>query len=84
MLLNPAHELLEERAYTPLLSPPAPEGVSYVADNGEEMFTHTYGSIVRCCIAVDGVSFAYTAHHEKDRKYYCHVFQALTFDEVSQ
>jgi hypothetical protein len=31
---------------------------------------------------VDGISFAYAARHEKD-KYYCHVFQALTYEEVS-
>lgn len=59
------------------------DGVSYVADNGQEMFTHTYGSMVRCCIAVDKISFAYIAHHEKDRKYYCHAFQALTYEDVS-
>ena len=58
------------------------EGVIYVADNGEEMFTHTYGCIVRCCIAIDGISFAYIAHREKDNKYFCHVFQALTYEEV--
>ena len=58
-----------------------PEGVSFVADNGQELFSHSYGSILQCCIAVDGISFAYIARHEKD-KYFCHVFQALTYEEV--
>lgn len=58
-----------------------PEGVSFVADNGQELFKHSYGNILHCCTAVDGISFAYTARQEKDR-YFCHVFQALTYEEV--
>ena len=58
-----------------------PEEVSFVADNGLELFNHSYGNILHCCIAVDGISFAYAARQEKD-KYFCHVFQALTYEEV--
>ena len=58
--------------------------MTYVADNGQELFSHTYGSILQCCIAIDGISFAYIARREKDNKYLCHVFQALTYEEVSQ
>lgn len=57
------------------------EGVSFVEDNGKELFSHSYGNILQCCIAVDGISFAYAARQEKD-KYFCHVFQALTYEEV--
>ena len=60
------------------------EQVTYVADSGQELFSHTYGSILQCCIAVDGISFAYIARREKDNKYLCHVFQALTYEEVSE
>lgn len=56
--------------------------VSFVADNGQELFNHSYGNIMQCCIAVDGISFAYAVRQEKD-KYFCHVFQALTYEEVS-
>ena len=59
-----------------------PEEVSFVADNGQELFNHRYDSILQCCIAVDGISFAYASRQEKD-KYFCHVFQALTYEEVS-
>ena len=58
-----------------------PEGVSFVADNGQELFNHSYGNILQCCIAMDGISFAYAARQEKDR-YFCHVFQELTYEEV--
>ena len=60
------------------------EQVTYVADNGQELFSHTYGSILQCCLAVDGISFAYIARREKDNKYLCHVFQALTYEEVER
>ena len=56
--------------------------MTYVADNGQELFSHAYGSILQCCLAVDGISFAYIARREKDDKYLCHVFQALTYEEV--
>ena len=56
--------------------------VTYVADSGQELFSHTYGSILQCCIAIDGISFAYISRREKDNKYLCHVFQALTYEEV--
>lgn len=56
----------------------------YVADNGQELFSHTYSSILQCCLAVDGISFAYIARREKDNKYLCHVFQALTYEEVRE
>ena len=74
---------------TPPPSPsPSPvtgaEQVTYVADSGQELFSHTYGSILQCCIAIDGISFAYIARREKDNKYLCHVFQALTYEEVSE
>lgn len=52
-----------------------------MADNGQELFKHSYGDILHCCIAVDGISFAYAVRHEKG-KYFCHVFQALTYEEV--
>ena len=58
------------------------EQVTYIAESGQELFSHTYGSILQCCIAVDGISFAYIARREKDNKYLCHVFQALTYEEV--
>lgn len=58
------------------------DGVTYVVDSGQELFSHTYGSILQCCIAIDGISFAYIARREKDNKYLCHVFQALTYEEV--
>lgn len=56
--------------------------MSFVADNGQELFKHSYGNILHCCIAVDGISLAYAARQEKD-KYFCYVFQALTYEEVS-
>ena len=55
--------------------------MSFVADNGKELFGHSYGSILQCCLAMDGISFAYIARQEKD-KYVCHVFQAFNYDEV--
>ena len=58
--------------------------MTYVADNGQELFSHAYGSILQCCLAVDGISFAYIARREKDDKYLCHVFQALTYEEVRE
>jgi len=58
------------------------EDVMFVADSGEELFRHNYGDILQCCIASDGISFAFAARQEKD-KYFCHVFQALTYEEVS-
>ena len=58
--------------------------MTYVADNGQELFSHTYGSILQCCLAVDGISFAYISRREKDNKYLCHVFQALTYEEVRE
>lgn len=64
------------------LSPVGRDEVSFVADNGQELFNHSYGNILQCCIAMDGISFAYAARHEND-KYFCHVFQALTYEEVS-
>ena len=63
-------------------TPTGPEMVSFVADNGQELFSHSYHSIVQCCIAVDGISFAYICRNIEDNKYYCHVFQALTYEEV--
>ena len=63
---------------------PGTEQVTYVADNGQELFSHTYSSILQCCLAVDGISFAYIARREKDDKYLCHVFQALTYEEVRE
>lgn len=62
---------------------PGPEGVSYVANNGQEKLNHAYQNIVQCCKAADEVSFAYIMKGQKDPSYACHVFQALTPDEAS-
>ncbi len=54
-----------------------------MADNGEELFGHSYGNILQCCLAMDGISFAYIVRQEKE-EYFCHVFQALTYEEVKR
>ena len=62
--------------------PPGPKGVTYVADNGKELFTHSYSSILRCCTATDRISFAYIFQSGSEQQFTCHVFQALTYVEV--
>ncbi len=56
--------------------------MTYVADSGQELFSHPYSSILQCCIAVDGISLAYIARSGQDNLYHCHVFQSLTYEEV--
>ena len=79
-LMPPALHLCHNEVVTGL-SLLGQEEVSFVADNGKELFKHSYENILQCCIATDGISFAYAARQEKD-KYSCHVFQALTYEEV--
>ena len=54
-----------------------------MANNGKELFRHLYGNILQCCLAMDGIFFAYIARQEKD-VYVCNVFQAFSYDEVSE
>ncbi len=62
---------------------PGDETVTYVADSGQELLSHPYSSILQCCVAVDGISLAYIARSGQDNNYNCHVFQSLTYEEVS-
>ena len=57
------------------------EEVMFVADSGQQLFSHSYANILQCCLAMDGISFAYMAREERE-KYICHVFQAFSYEEV--
>lgn len=58
-----------------------PSSIDYVADSGEEMYTHTYDSVLRWTSGHDSVSFAYMTSSGDTTM--CHSFQCLDPNEVS-